>query len=211
MVKKKSTRKIYTQELWDKLQNKMCLFMDIVRKIDINLGEGLVTTDEKNDKDKYHLIPLNNEEFINDLERIKKVYKGGRQLTFLDAGCGIGVKVMIARYLGFKAKGIELNDKYLKIARLLLPPDSYCSPIRGSDITKADILKYKRYNKFDIIYYYSPLIKLEKEFEEKVEDEAKVGAYIIAHNKRSSRIDKDKRFKKITRDYYCPIWKKIKK
>lgn len=41
--------------------------------------------------------------------------------TFLDVGCGIGVKMLLAEQLGLRASGVEVRPEYAVVARLLCP------------------------------------------------------------------------------------------
>jgi len=117
--------------------------------------------------------------------------------TFLDAGCGIGNIMLLARSAGFDVSGIDLNPDLIELAHYLL--DSHVVHENSFTLDIANILSYNKYNTFDVIYYYHPLSdsKLESEFEKKVEDEAKEGAIIIAALKRDWTIIRDKRFRRL--------------
>lgn len=85
----------------------------------------------------FKYIPYKYEKFIELL----KDKKG----KFLDVGCGIGDKVMIAKELGFDAHGIEKDKKLFKIA------DKYLFNIKN-----IDAFGFDDYDKFDVIYMYKP-------------------------------------------------------
>lgn len=41
--------------------------------------------------------------------------------TFLDVGCGIGTKMAVAAYMGWRVKGIELYPEYAQVCRRVCP------------------------------------------------------------------------------------------
>jgi hypothetical protein len=178
-----------------------------------NYGES------KKDKTGYPFIPNNTNHFLTQLLGLKKyicIKNNGYHpengyipmLKFLDCGCGIGFTVLLAGIAGFDSHGIELNSKLIKVANVLNYPQK--------TIKRANVLTYAEYSEYDIIYFYCPLRnrKLEEKFEEKVEKDMKVGAYLIANLKASMKIIKDSRFKLIhgnLNGYRDWIFKKVKK
>jgi hypothetical protein len=136
--------------------------------------------------------------------------KKGGPLKFLDCGCGIG-NIMILAYAtgGFsKTDGIEYDLSTWRVAKDLAPP--------SSKVFRGDLIEFKHYADYDVIYYYEPISDPVKRniFLKKVMDDAKVGAVIIAHGG-GGRLQKSKKFGKVRRDgrsgSYHPIWEKIKK
>jgi SAM-dependent methyltransferase len=105
---------------------------------------------------------------------ILDAYKG-RNIThtFLDAGCGVGVKVWIAESLGFDAKGVELCEDSVKIARMALGKRK---------IIRKDLLRYEGFHNYDVIYLYLPMCnpKLQKQFEENLVNRSKDDVIIIS-------------------------------
>ena len=138
--------------------------------------------------------------------------------NFLDAGAGIGNimaianKTLLAKY----CSGIEFNKQTFVVGQKFLGHSS-----KKCKLLFNDVMTYKSYNKFDIIYYYCPLknYMLEFYFEEKVEDEMDVGSILIPRFKQNRSIYKDKRFKCIHLKIYtddnrftaavCPFFIKI--
>jgi len=92
----------------------------------------------------YKFIPYNINSFIKLLN--------GKSGKFLDVGCGIGDKVLIAKELGFDAHGIEKDEKLFKIADIYLP-----------NIQNIDAFDFEDYDKFDVIYAYHPFKDEEKQ------------------------------------------------
>lgn len=99
--------------------------------------------------------------------------------TFLDIGCGIGNITQIANYIGFEAHGLEYNTRIYNIA-LKLTSRYECTIIKGN------MLKFERYHKYDVLYYYEPIGNgnLMIKFAEKLAREMKLGAYVIPQGTR---------------------------
>lgn len=159
------------------------------------------------DVSRYAFEPNNVDEVLTRLMFISKTLnrrKNGhfKRYEFLDAGCGIGWVVLLAHTLGFNAKGIELNQGNVNTARNLFGLDE--NVIKGNILTK-------NYKEYDVIYYYVPIQnhKLEAKFEQKVQDEMKVGSILYACGKVND-MSLDKRFKLLD-DKYHNIWHKVKK
>lgn len=132
----------------------------------------------------------------------------GKKVKFLDAGCGVGFVNLLASYHGFDSYGIDIDYDYLKKARKLNHEFDYDK----KHFLKRDILKFKDYSKFDVIYYFCPLFfntEAQIKFERKVEKEMKKGAYLIANNKFGGEPSGFKLIDNIRDDDYC-IYKKIK-
>lgn len=151
----------------------------------------------KTPKDRYPFIPLSTEEALHQLLgaidhlRKREDNKYYTKYSFLDAGCGFGNIMMMAAEVGFKPYGLEIDERLITHAKRV----NY----HWRNIRHKDILKYTRYGQFDVIYYYCPFCngKLQQKFEERVEDQMKVGAILMPNLKVSNRIEKDKRFKLI--------------
>lgn len=157
-------------------------------------------------KGRYPFIPLSTDYFIKQLNFLLKSGlckpKGRRkQLTFLDAGCGVGATVCIARKMGFDSKGIEINPDLIKISSLIFN--------KKERVEEGDILEYKKYNKFDVIYYYCPFedSTLERKFERIVESKIRRGGVIIA-NMRAHQSYNKKEFEMHTDVFGATILKK---
>lgn len=92
--------------------------------------------------------------------------------TFLDAGCGVGNILMLASSADFDAYGLEFDKKTVEYARKVNP--------LWRRIKVRNILFYKEYSKFDVIYYYCPLVgEKEKKFERCVCNQMKVGGILL--------------------------------
>lgn len=87
---------------------------------------------------------------------VSRMFDSGHKPTFVDVGCGIGVKLLLAREFLYSSKiiGIEIHPKYSTVAERLIT----CPRIRDTNTTiiEADAIKHN-YKPYDIIYFYRPL------------------------------------------------------
>lgn len=142
-----------------------------------------------------------------------QIYVAFRQLghvwnkyKFLDAGCGIGNIMLLANKAGFLVYGLEIDPTLLTTA-------SKINRNMFFSMKKQNIMTYKDYGEYDVIYYYCPFScnTKEKVFEKYVENQMKIGAIIIPNFKQSNKINRDKRFKCVpVGDDRNPIYIKIK-
>ncbi len=146
-------------------------------------GAGHATRTERMKRGHFDFIPLHPQYFIQLMRTADKLVptcknKEDRHkpISFLDVGCGIGTKVVLAegslRYA--RCYGLEFDPAYVAVAKTLIP-------YRPDAIIQADALKYDGYGIFDIIYMYRPLCN--RELQEKLEvwvcNQAKPGAVIV--------------------------------
>jgi SAM-dependent methyltransferase len=162
----------------------------------------------------YCCIPYYIHDFIYCLWLISEFFRNTGQSMhnkcFVDAGCGIGDKVLMALvYLECNAIGLEIDDETISDANFIF------GDIVKKRVIKGDILKHD-YSKYDIIYYYQPIAKRDKEeqFEKLVEETCKVGAIIFAPHKISCI--RDTRFEEfVSADRFptiydrVPLWIKV--
>jgi SAM-dependent methyltransferase len=144
----------------------------------------------------YPFIPHDPVDLVHIFTNVEKyLYNRGikHDPTFLDAGCGVGNIMALAHSVGFDVSGIDINPDLIELAHHLF------RHTQNYELDICDILSYNRYNEFDIIYYFCPIqdIELEKQFEKKVETDAKRGAIIIAALKRDRTIYDDSRFNRL--------------
>ena len=108
--------------------------------------------------------------------------------VFVDVGCGIGAKLLLARRFLERAStlrlvGIETSPQYVRVARQLLKR-KYCkgmSKIIHKDARLVD------FSKFDIIYFFCPMSfgEIQSGLEDHMVKTAKVGAIFLANNKQN--------------------------
>ena len=162
---------------------------EIVQKTLYHYMDGLMSlanelnlrrdTHRMTDGKSYPFIPHDPIDLVRVFTNVERyLYNGGikHDPTFLDAGCGIGNIMVLAHAVGFDVSGIDINPDLIELAHHMFAHNyNYTLDI-------CDILSYNKYHKYDIIYYFCPIhdVKLEKEFEKKVEKDAKKGAIIVA-------------------------------
>jgi SAM-dependent methyltransferase len=191
----------YTKEEYNKINDYANTIERIIRDFAYHYKNELLN--EKCDKNSWNYIPNNDYfDFYKILKKaIKLIGKGDcYNAKFLDAGCGVGITLGIAKSIGFVTTGLELQDKSIKIAKNIF----------GQTVIKADILKFKKYGDYDLIYFYCPFRGGGKqiEFEKIVADQIKVNAFVLAWDC-GHVFEDDKRFKQITFGYNC-LFQKVK-
>jgi SAM-dependent methyltransferase len=118
---------------------------------------------------KYNFIPFPCGAFVDMLMEAFFVLGQDRKKKFLDIGCGIGTKVILACSL-FDAYGIEYNPKDVEKAKLL----------GMNRVGEADAMSFSKYGEFDFLYYYRPFhdFDLYEKFETMVHKNLKPGALL---------------------------------
>lgn len=129
--------------------------------------------------------------------------------TFLDCGCGIGNIALLAANIGYKnVAGIEFSKKIANIAEATTE-----SPRRRVwKVIRDNVLTFKHYHEYDVIYYYCPIIdrELEKKFERRVQKHMSIGSLVIALGTSSNELRECDCFEEVTKNRYLPIFRKIK-
>jgi 16S rRNA G1207 methylase RsmC len=142
-----------------------------------------------------HSLPPVAEGIAKSVKFLKKTKKHPIYYPkFLDCGCGWGNIMLLAHDLGCSAYGIDLNTRALKLARIIVKSRDNLDAKRFV-VYQRDILTYKDYGKYDIVYYYCPMQngRLERQFEIRLADEMRVGAIILPFYSTYTFV-KDKRF-----------------
>ena len=181
------------------------------RNISYTIGDIWQEKENKNEineilKESYSYIPYGNMLFIEIMKSVRSYLdrrKDDRYMyKFIDAGAGIGIKVIISSIMGFDSIGLEYDDEVLELAR----------KISGEMVIKQNIMTFKDYDKYDIIYYYRPFKDMKKEikFEKYVEDNMKVGSILIPIYKGYHDKKFYKRFKNINNGNFQEFYVKIK-
>jgi len=105
-----------------------------------------------------------------------------RQLKFLDCGCGIGNILVIASCLGLDATGIEYELDTYKLGKSVFTSGSTSE--RRIRIIKGNVIFFRHYGDYDIIYYYTPIHnrKMQMKFMKKLAKNVKIGAIVIPYD-----------------------------
>lgn len=119
----------------------------------------------------YGWIPFPADCFVEILTDAFRALGNETGKSFLDVGCGIGTKVLLAATM-FDAHGIEISEEHLELSHRLGCPTNRTF--------KADALDYNGYHRFDFIYFYRPIRDEEIQtcLEEHIRKSMKVGAVI---------------------------------
>lgn len=143
----------------------------------------------------FEYIPLNMDYFIDQLTtalKILKVADRDEEVKFIDVGCGIGTKLLLAGSLStvITPYGIEMNRRYATQARRLMTnhasrmfnfPRPRFNPYQ---VMTGDARKHD-YSSYDIVYFYCPMLDHDKQvaLETQIYKTAKKGALILANLK----------------------------
>jgi len=139
----------------------MSIFLRRYYELEFTVGQVFADTDEF----CYPNASFSVLQFIAHLRLIKS--RCEQNLRFLDVGCGLGSKVGIAQSLGFDAYGLEINPYYAAIASEQVGPNR---------ILCTDAVGFCDYGKFDVIYFYNPMVS--DEIEQSIMASAKMGAIV---------------------------------
>lgn len=168
---------------------------------------------KKSNQDHYCFIPSRN--FIEVIDILYKVKEQlcTPPLKFLDCGCGIGNIMLIAEAVGYEAHGIEYEKATYKIAKDLTSTwnsRTVKGKKKNKSIIHGDVATFKHYADYDVIYYYSPILKHSKrtQFREKLAGNVKVGSIVISYGG-STYFANDIRFKTLPEMY--GVYEKIAK
>ena len=164
---------------------------------DIGRNKNNITYISKYKHKSYNYIPLGFHRFSATMFNLKK-YFAGEQIynisSFLDCGCGIGDKLVYNSFQTSSNKkffGLEICPESIKrklsgislisVRKMLSVLSKLFLISNRMFIIKNDILTFKHYDKFDLIYFYNPLydVKLEQKFEQKLANEMRIGAYVL--------------------------------
>lgn len=119
--------------------------------------------------ERYSWIPFPCNNFVDLI--LEGFFLSGqdRSKMFLEIGCGIGTKVMLADVL-FEAHGFDVVEEYLELARRL----------GCKRVFQSDMMLYENFSDFDLLYFYagSKEVELQREFENRIHQQMKVGALL---------------------------------
>ena len=102
--------------------------------------------------------------------------------AFLDVGCGVGHKILLACSMGYDAYGLEIVNEYIEEGRKLL---------QLFDIDKVrqrfiggDALEYNDYNRFRVLFCSQLFVdgELQKQLQDRIVNQMRPGAVIIFPN-----------------------------
>jgi len=193
-----------------------------------------VSTKKKRNKDgSYEFIPHNTSDNVRAFIMLKQKLikepkwsghkRANGRTKFLDAGCGIGNVMLTAKSCGLtdEAHGLELFDDTVAQARAFLGLTHDHRNNSWSDsksyfsykVYKRDIMTFKSYSHYDVIYFYCPFCDhdMQQKLEEHIENSMKIGAVLIRRLRKKPGLSTDPRFKRLTmKESYANVFMKIK-
>ena len=124
----------------------------------------------------YRYIPLPLGIFVSQISAVVDYTNPYNYPSWIDVGCGIGTKVLLAQHMGFNAHGIDLNRRYVALARRLTR--------QNHKIILGNALEHD-YSGYDVIYFYKPFKNdyLEEQLEAHLIGTAQPGAIFMANLK----------------------------
>jgi protein-L-isoaspartate O-methyltransferase len=133
------------------------------------LERGWYAAEAWDGSDTHPYTPYPLPEFLAGLDAAIKAAPGPR---YLEVGCGIGSKLVIAANLGLDVTAIESRERYAAVARHLCP---------AAVIEIADARGWGRYGGFDMIYCYRPIVSEagEAALEADITAQAKTGSVLF--------------------------------
>lgn len=128
----------------------------------------------------YGYIPLPSKEWNPSFEAALSQLRP--MSLFLDVGAGTGAKCIRACRAGLNAYGIEINPRYVAIAKKL-----------GASVLQADAREYPYYGMYDCVFLFHLLQDVEEEIEleHKVMAHMKSGALLILYGVVLWELDRD--------------------
>ncbi len=122
---------------------------------------------------------------VNDYIMSKKGDDSFRSVKFLDIGCGIGNVMLIAQYMSWVASGIDRRKRSLATGKKLLGG--------VGEFIYGDILKFRRYRHYDVLYYYQPMHGdgLMQKLVDKLAKDMKEGAIVIVNGADDFKFEKN--------------------
>lgn len=164
---------------------------------------------------EFRYVPLSPTHFLGQLTEAVKAVEA-RKIKFIDVGCGIGTKVLLAREVlkasGGDAFGIEKFPPYVEIARRVLMTYGFRQePVKSDNevIIKGDAIAHS-YAPYNLIYFYCPIIDYKKqvELEERIVKTCRVGTVIMPNGSKSEAFYKaGGPLKRITN---TNVWRKVR-
>ena len=160
----------------------------------------------------YPYIPLDFSTFAILVSIARTAIGKYTKASFLDVGCGIGDKVLLASSVFDFFYGLEYVDAYIKEGEKLFSKFGRYNTIATktgsrfeSPFIKGDALEFSGYGDYQVIYFYCPFsdCKKEEEFEDKLLLDMKRGTIVIPVGGQS--IKDSKKLKFISLDVYIKI------
>lgn len=167
-----------------KFEKQVKALINLVNNLEILLYEPLYEK-EYYESGHWDYVVYDHKRFLDHMRVISNLTNHNKNKKFIDVGCGIGTKVLLASKY-FTSYGVELSKKYFKVAKQLNHPKQfnvfgrYKLLEKTNNIINDDALNID-YSEYDIIYFFRPIrdLELQIKLEKKIFEEAKEGTFII--------------------------------
>lgn len=188
----------------DEREEELDVFFGIINRFIGYFTRDAIRASANDTSNEYPFVPMDTRQayaqisLARDLLRREKKMRPG--VSFIDVGCGIGNILLMAEVMDFTVFGIEKDEYPYKIARKLMGEES---------VAQDDIWAFKRFNDFDVIYYFRPFSEKMQQvaFEHMIEEQLKPGGILIANRKMDMEIDNNPHFRRL--EEHWPVWQKI--
>ncbi len=158
--------------------------IELVNQLEVQIYEPLYEQEYFEDG-HWDYVVYDHGKFFSHIHEAHQLLGGKKGLKFVDVGCGIGSKVQLASAY-FDAWGVELSEKYAKVARKVNTKKKFHEYGRykkfksKNRILQGDALQ-QDYSNYDVIYFFRPIshAPTQKKLERLIFSEAKEGAIII--------------------------------
>ena len=148
-------------------------------------GHFTNVTQSKKAKKKgcFEYIALDSKQFLREMHKARTILNvlepDDDEGRFLDVGCGVGTKVILANQIFSHASGLEFDKAYHKIASSL----AESGMAWGCEFIQSDAMKFDRYDEYNVIYLYRPMRDATKQtrLEKRIAKECCEDTLIVAH------------------------------
>ena len=147
----------------DELHDNLIVAVEAIVMLDKTIG-SITRTKQAEKYGCFEYIAYNPGEFLLKMRYARQILaalKRNDDIKFLDVGCGVGTKVLLASQLFSQADGLEYDQHYYAAARRTISANK----VKNSRIIKGDALVFPAYGEYDIIYLYRPFFDLVKQNE----------------------------------------------
>lgn len=156
------------------------LVSDLLETLFEKAAQGHTSLPKVVDK-RYTCTLSSTDEFYNYMVKVGSLVTFHRP-TFLDVGCGIGHKILLAYSMDYDAYGLEIVNGYIEEGRKLLQLFDV-DKVRQRFIG-GDALEYNDYNRFRVLFCSQLFVdaELQKQLQDRIVSQVRPGAAIILPN-----------------------------
>ena len=156
------------------------LVSDLLEVLFEKVAHGRVPLPKVVDK-RYTCTLSSTDEFYNYMVKVGTLVTFHRS-AFLDVGCGVGHKILLAGEMGYDAYGLEIVNGYIEEGRKLL--QLFGVEKARQRFIGGDALEYNDYNRFRVLFCSRPFVddELQKQLQDRIVSQVRPGTVIILPN-----------------------------